>query len=92
MQQRLKFLPRTAWAWVIAAELFDQLLFAATHEAQAALDARLAGEALTALGRHLETRARLDLDASSFSVSSIGLLRPVSPVMISALSWRGRAL
>jgi len=60
MQQRLKSLPGAARARVVAAELFDQLLLPAAHEAQPALDARFARKALTALGRHLETRARLD--------------------------------
>jgi hypothetical protein len=49
MQHFLKSLPRTAWAWIVAAELLDQLLFAAAHKAQPAIDARLAGEALTPL-------------------------------------------
>lgn len=44
MQHRLKSLPRTAWAGAVAAELFDQLLLAAAHEAESALDARLARE------------------------------------------------
>jgi hypothetical protein len=49
MQQRLKSLPRTAWTGIVAAELLDQFLRAAAHEAQPALDACLAREALTPL-------------------------------------------
>jgi hypothetical protein len=69
MQQRLKSLPRPARARVVAAELFDQFLFPAADEAQAALDACLAREALTVLGRHLETRARLADYALAFDFS-----------------------
>lgn len=57
MQHFLKSLPGTARAAVVAAELLDQLLLAAMDEAQPALDARLAWEALTPLGRPLESRA-----------------------------------
>src|SRR5262250_944202 len=57
MQQRLKSLPRTARAWIVAAELLDQLLLSASDKPQPALDARLAGETLTPLRRPLESRA-----------------------------------
>src|SRR5688500_11558289 len=56
MQQRLKS-PRTARAWVVAAELLDQFLLSAAHKAQPALDARFARETLTPLRAGLESRA-----------------------------------
>ena len=58
MQQRLKPATGTAGAWIIAAELLNELLVTA-YDAIAALDASLGREALTALTRDLEsTRLR----------------------------------
>jgi hypothetical protein len=72
----LKSLPRTAWARVVAAELFDQLLFAAAHEAQAALNARFAREALTPFRGWLESRAgRRDRRCVSWS-PPVRMLQP----------------
>lgn len=55
MQQALKSLSRTARAWVASAEFFHQFLVA-VDKAQTAFDARLGWEALTPLGRDLESR------------------------------------
>jgi hypothetical protein len=58
MQQRLKQVARSAWAWIIAAKFLKQL-FLAVDDAIALLDLRLRREALSALTCHLESR--LDL-------------------------------
>ncbi len=55
MQQSLKPAAGVAWAGVVAAELFDQLL-AAVHDAMAALDPGFGREAFPALTRRLESR------------------------------------
>src|SRR5687767_14412984 len=55
MQQRLKSLPRSARARIVAAELLDQFLVA-MDEPQPALDPRLTREALTPLRGDLESR------------------------------------
>lgn len=52
----MKPFPRTAGARVIAPEFLEQLHFSALDGAQPALDPRLAGVALTPLGRPLESR------------------------------------
>ena len=57
-QQRLKSLPRTARARVVAPELFEQFDLAALDRARAPLDARLAGEALTPFAGPLESWGR----------------------------------
>ena len=55
-QQALKPLPRTAGAWIIAAELLHQLHLAAAHKAQAAFDVRFGWIAFAAFRADLESR------------------------------------
>lgn len=74
-QQRLKALSRTAGARIAAAELLDQLLLAATDEAETPLHPCLGREALTTLGGDLESRGGRHACSSS---SSPPLYRRVS--------------
>jgi hypothetical protein len=57
MQQFLKSPAREAWAWVVATELFAELLVAA-HDALSAFDPSLGREALPAFTGDLETSRR----------------------------------
>jgi hypothetical protein len=56
-QHFLKSLPRTAWARIIAAQLFNQLNLAAAHKAQPALHLRFGWIAFTPLTGDLESMA-----------------------------------
>jgi hypothetical protein len=58
MQQALKSPAGMARAWIVASELFEQLL-AAVHDAVAALYSRFGREALSAFTGGFETRIGL---------------------------------
>jgi hypothetical protein len=63
MQHFLKAFAGSTWAWIVAAEFFDEF-FVAVHDPHAALDMRLGGVASSALTGALESRAdRIRCDA-----------------------------